>query len=93
MQKETYTSQAGRTRESQPLKGGPPSRAKDHSCLELVVTVFTAQEISRMSITVVIVIVAPRDWVALYKTSTYGCPNGDMVAALRSPRQNTNVTG
>jgi len=69
---ETHISQAGRTRASHALNGGPPSRAKDHSCLELVVTVFTAQEISRMSIRVVRAIVAPGDRVALRRTSTYG---------------------
>jgi hypothetical protein len=70
--RETHMSQASRTRASHTLNGGPPSRAKDHSCLELVVTVFTAQEISRTSITVVKAIVAPRDRVALRTTSTYG---------------------
>ena len=65
-------SQPGRTRASHGLNGGPPSRAKDHSCRELVVTVFTAQVISRMSITAVKMIVALRDRVALRRTSTYG---------------------
>lgn len=85
-------SQAGRTRESHTLNGGPPSRAKDHSCLELVVTVFTAQEISRTSITVVKAIVAPRDRVALRRTSTYGWPIGELIASSRLPRHMTSVT-
>ncbi|KAL8804531.1 MAG: hypothetical protein Q9200_005800 [Gallowayella weberi] len=90
MQTDTHRSQAGRTRASHALQGGPPSRAKDHSCLELVVTLFTAHVISRTSMTVTKVIVAPRDFVTLRRTSTYGCPVGELIALSRSPRQNTS---
>ena len=85
-------SQAGRTRASHALKGGPRSRAKDHSCLELVVTVFTEQETNKINMTMVKVIVAPRDCVALRRTSTYGWPVGELMASSRLPRQNTRVT-
>ena len=70
--RDTHMSQPSRTRASHSLNGGPPSRAKDHSCLELVVTVLTAQEIRRISIKVTNAIVAPFDRVAFRRTSTYG---------------------
>ena len=88
----TYMSQPSRTSASQALNGGPPSRANDHSCRELVVTVLTAHEMRRISIKMTNVIVAPLDFVAFRRTSTYGCPVGKLMASSRLPRQKTNVT-
>ena len=90
--KDTHISQPSRTRASHALNGGPPSRAKDQSCLELVVTVLTAQEIRRISIKVTNVIVPPVDRVAFRRTSTYGWPVGELIASSKLPRANTSVT-
>ena len=65
-------SHPGLTYASQLLKGRPPSRAKDQSCRELVVTLLTAQATSSTKMMEVRASVARLDWVALSKISTYG---------------------